>query len=264
VPQHRLPPAHPRLREGVGVAIVLLTAMAAAIGLFLYLRPHPTHATTDASFDRTPSSVSTSESTSQGTPSSSTSAPHRHTTPSTAPSATHPGVPPAAPPRSKRYSHPRTSSSSASPKVESRSTSRSSSSSSSSAAAAAFADQVVTLTNQQRAAAGCGPLNSNPNLTTAAQGHSADMAANHYFDHDSQNGDTPWDRMNAAGYTGWTLAGENIAEGQTTPQDVMDAWMHSEGHRANILNCAFNDIGVGYAVSDNGDRYWTQDFGQRT
>jgi uncharacterized protein YkwD len=148
--------------------------------------------------------------------------------------------------------------------VESQSTSRGSSSSSSSAAAAAFSAQVLTSTNQQRAAAGCGPLNSNPNLTTAAQGHSDDMATNHYFDHDSQNGDTPWDRMNAAGYTGWTLAGENIAEGQTTPQDVMDAWMHSAGHRANILNCAFNDIGVGYAVSDTGDTYWTQDFGQRT
>jgi uncharacterized protein YkwD len=241
--------------------------MAAAIGLFLYLRPHPTHDTTDASFDRTPSSsVSTSESTSQATPSSSSSSRHRHTTPSRTPSATPPGVPPATPPSSKRHSHPRTSSSSASPKVESQSTSRGSSSSlpsSSSAAAAAFADRVVTLTNEQRAAAGCGPLNSNPNLTTAAQGHSDDMATNHYFDHNSQNGDTPWDRMNAAGYTGWTLAGENIAEGQKTPQDVMDAWMNSEGHRANILNCAFNDIGVGYAVSDDGDPYWTQDFGQR-
>jgi uncharacterized protein YkwD len=242
--------------------------MAAAIGLFLYLRPHPTHDTTDASFDRTPSSsVSTSESTSQATPSISTSSRHRHTTPSRTPSATPPGAPPATPPSSKRHSsHPRTSSSSASPKVESQSTSRSSSSSSpssSSAAAAVFADQVVTLTNEQRAAAGCGPLNGNPNLTTAAQGHSDDMATNHYFDHNSQNGDTPWDRMNAAGYTGWTLAGENIAEGQMTPQDVMDAWMNSEGHRANILNCAFNDIGVGYAVSDDGDPYWTQDFGQR-
>jgi uncharacterized protein YkwD len=241
--------------------------MAAAIGLFLYLRPHPTHDTTDASFDRTPSSsVSTSESTSQATPSSSSSSRHRHTTPSRTPSATPPGVPPATPPSSKRHSHPRTSSSSASPKVESQSTSRGSSSSlpsSSSAAAAAFADRVVTLTNEQRAAAGCGPLNSNPNLTTAAQGHSDDMATNHYFDHNSQNGDTPWDRMNAAGYTGWRLAGENIAEGQKTPQDVMDAWMNSEGHRANILNCAFNDIGVGYAVSDDGDPYWTQDFGQR-
>ena len=122
----------------------------------------------------------------------------------------------------------------------------------------------MTLTNQQRTAAGCGPLTANSNLTSAAQGHSDDMAQNDYFDHNSPNGDTPWDRINAAGYTGWTSAGENIAEGQPTPQAVMNAWMHSEGHRANILNCAFNDMGVGYAVSEDGDPYWTQDFGQRT
>ena len=122
---------------------------------------------------------------------------------------------------------------------------------------------VVAITNLQRALHGCGPLRVNVHLVAAAQGHSADMAANDYFSHDSQNGDTPWDRMKAAGYVGWTLVGENIAAGQRSAQDVMTAWMNSPGHRANILNCGFTEIGVGYAVSSTGTPYWTQDFGRR-
>ena len=122
--------------------------------------------------------------------------------------------------------------------------------------------QVVTLTNAERAKAGCGPLSVNATLTTVAQAHSQDMATNDYFDHNSQDGRTPFDRMTAAGYR-YSTAAENIAAGQRTPQDVMTAWMNSPGHRANILNCALKEIGVGYAT-DSSSRYgvyWTQDFG---
>jgi uncharacterized protein YkwD len=122
--------------------------------------------------------------------------------------------------------------------------------------------QVVTLTNAERAKAGCGPLTVNATLTAVAQAHSQDMATNNYFDHNSQDGRTPFDRMTAAGYR-YSTAAENIAAGQRTPQDVMTAWMNSAGHRANILNCALKEIGVGYATGSSSQYgvYWTQDFG---
>jgi uncharacterized protein YkwD len=122
--------------------------------------------------------------------------------------------------------------------------------------------QVVTLTNAERAKAGCGPLAVDATLTAVAQAHSQDMATNNYFDHNSQDGRTPFDRMTAAGYR-YSTAAENIAAGQRTPQDVMTAWMNSPGHRANILNCALKEIGVGYATASSSQygAYWTQDFG---
>ncbi|MFI7586777.1 CAP domain-containing protein [Spongisporangium articulatum] len=122
------------------------------------------------------------------------------------------------------------------------------------------AAQVVSLTNKERAKAGCGALSTNAKLTSVAQAHSVDMAKNNYFDHNSQNGDTPFDRMKAAGYS-YRTAAENIAKGQRTAADVMDAWMNSEGHRANILNCGLTQIGVGYTKDAGGTPYWTQDFG---
>ena len=120
--------------------------------------------------------------------------------------------------------------------------------------------QVVTLTNAERAKAGCGPLEVNATLTAVAQAHSQDMATNNYFDHNSQDGRTPFDRMTAAGYR-YSTAAENIAAGQRTPQDVMTAWMNSPGHRANIMNCDAKAIGVGMARSSDGTPYWTQMFG---
>ncbi len=122
--------------------------------------------------------------------------------------------------------------------------------------------QVVTLTNAERAKAGCGPLAVDATLTSVAQAHSQDMATHNYFDHNSQNGRTPFDRMTAAGYR-YSTAAENIAAGQRTPQDVMTGWMNSPGHRANILNCALKEIGVGYATASSSQYgvYWTQDFG---
>jgi uncharacterized protein YkwD len=122
----------------------------------------------------------------------------------------------------------------------------------------AQAAQVLALTNQQRAAVGCKPLTASSKLTTAAQAHSADMAKNNYFTHDSQDGTSPFDRIKALGYN-FRAAAENIAYGQGTAASVMDAWMNSPGHKANILNCTYTQIGIGYALR-SGTPYWTQDF----
>ncbi len=119
---------------------------------------------------------------------------------------------------------------------------------------------MIGLVNEERAKAGCGPLTEHPLLTKAAQGHSDDMAARDFFDHTNPDGDGPGERITAAGYT-WSSYGENIAKGQTTPAQVMDAWMNSPGHRANILNCGFKEIGIGLHTS--GGPYWTQAFGSR-
>jgi len=128
-----------------------------------------------------------------------------------------------------------------------------------------FAEQVVTLTNQERAAHGCGPVTMEPRLRAAAQGHSEDMALNDFFSHTGSDGSSPWDRIHAQGYH-YSTAGENIAAGYSTPEDVVAGWMASDGHRANILNCDFVHIGVGYyyLANDTGSinyhHYWTQDF----
>ena len=117
-------------------------------------------------------------------------------------------------------------------------------------------DQVVSLVNGARADAGCGALRVDDRLTAAAQAHSDDMAVNGYFSHTSQDGRTFADRVRAAGYP--DPGGENIAQGQRSAQSVHDAWMNSEGHRANILNCDFTAIGVGLNTSA---WTWTQNFG---
>jgi len=123
-----------------------------------------------------------------------------------------------------------------------------------------IAAEVLRLTNEQRAANGCRPLVADTTLTAVAQAHSADMAARDYFSHDSLGGLSPFDRMDAAGYR-FTAAAENIAAGQPTPASVVTAWMNSAGHRANILNCGYREIGIGYATGGSYGTYWTQDFG---
>jgi uncharacterized protein YkwD len=106
----------------------------------------------------------------------------------------------------------------------------------------------------------------NAELRCSARRHSKDMGVLGYFAHDSQNGDNPFDRMSAAGYTG-RLMGENIAKGQQTPEEVVDGWLNSPGHCANIMNDGFSDIGVGYWEGEadnqwfNGNKLWTQNFG---
>ncbi|MET9095175.1 sigma-70 family RNA polymerase sigma factor [Streptomyces cyaneofuscatus] len=121
--------------------------------------------------------------------------------------------------------------------------------------------QVLQIVNTERAKEGCGPVTSNDLLATAAQRHSADMAAQDYFSHTSLDGRDPGDRITAAGYR-WSTYGENIAKGQRTPADVMRAWMDSPGHRANILNCSFKEMGIG-KVDSGGGPVWTQKFGAR-
>ncbi|GAA0474306.1 sigma-70 family RNA polymerase sigma factor [Streptomyces sp. NPDC046215] len=124
-----------------------------------------------------------------------------------------------------------------------------------------IAQQVVSLVNDERAKAGCSPLRSNPQLTTAAQRHSDDMAARDYMDHNNPDGLGPGERITNAGYR-WSTYGENVAAGQSGPAAVMNSWMNSSGHRKNILNCSFKEIGVGM-TSDSGGPKWTQVFGAR-
>ncbi|WP_208759312.1 CAP domain-containing protein [Microbispora triticiradicis] len=123
----------------------------------------------------------------------------------------------------------------------------------------AVENEVVRLTNVERAKAGCGPLKHDARLRTAAYGHSADMSAQKYFDHTSKDGRSFADRIKAAGYS-FRAAAENIAMGYPSAQAVVQGWMNSSGHRQNILNCTYTDIGVGYVASGN---YWTQDFGRQ-
>ncbi|MER6947045.1 CAP domain-containing protein [Nonomuraea sp. NPDC000554] len=118
-------------------------------------------------------------------------------------------------------------------------------------------DTVVQLTNQARAEKGCKPLVHDPKLRAAAQGHSADMAAKGYFDHTAPDGRSPGDRIKAAGFAPISTWGENIAMGQRTADAVVQGWLNSPGHRANIMNCAFTHIGVGYHAKGP---HWTQVF----
>ncbi|MBS2537881.1 CAP domain-containing protein [Catenulispora sp. NF23] len=117
---------------------------------------------------------------------------------------------------------------------------------------------MVALTNDQRVAHGCPALRDDSRLRAAAIGHSVDMRARDYFAHNTPDGVTPWTRIQAKGYS--DPSAENIAMGQATPQAVVDAWMNSPGHRANILSCSSKAIGVGVQFGPNGP-WWTQDFG---
>jgi uncharacterized protein YkwD len=124
------------------------------------------------------------------------------------------------------------------------------------APAPSLAEQVVALVNTARAAAGCAAVRIDARLAVAAQAHSDDMAALGYFSHTSLDGRSFADRITAAGYP--SPGGENIAKGQRSAQAVHDAWMGSDGHRRNIVDCRFTAIGVGVNTSA---WTWTQDFG---
>ncbi|MFJ8039352.1 sigma-70 family RNA polymerase sigma factor [Kitasatospora sp. NPDC096147] len=119
--------------------------------------------------------------------------------------------------------------------------------------------QVLDLVNSERAKNNCGPLKANAKLQAAAQGHSDDMAARNFFDHTNPDGKGPQPRIEATGYQ-WSTWGENIAKGQKDAAAVMNSWMNSPGHRANILNCAFTELGVGIHTGSGGP-WWTQNFG---
>jgi uncharacterized YkwD family protein len=125
-----------------------------------------------------------------------------------------------------------------------------------SSALSAYEQQVVELTNQERAKAGLPSLKVDTELSKVAREKSRDMSANNYFDHNSPTYGSPFDMMKKFGIS-YTTAGENIAMGQRTPQEVVTAWMNSEGHRKNIMNGNFTHIGVGHVADGN---YWTQQF----
>lgn len=122
-----------------------------------------------------------------------------------------------------------------------------------------FQNQVVQLVNQERTSRGLKALSVDSALTNTATLKSQDMAKLGYFDHNSPTYGSPFDMMKQYGIS-YRTAGENIAMGQTSPQQVMTGWMNSEGHRANILNASFTKIGVGVARNSNGYYYWTQQF----
>lgn len=119
-----------------------------------------------------------------------------------------------------------------------------------------YEQQVVDLTNQERAKQGLAALKVDLTLSKVAREKSLDMQKNNYFSHTSPTYGSPFDMMKKFGVT-YRTAGENIAKGQRTPQEVVNAWMNSSGHRANILSSNFTHIGVGYVAEGN---YWTQQF----
>ena len=123
--------------------------------------------------------------------------------------------------------------------------------------ASQFEQKVVDLVNQERQKQGLKPLTLNKKLSDVARAKSKDMMDKGYFDHNSPTYGSPFDMMKQFGIE-YTTAGENIAKGQQSPEDVMNAWMNSDGHRKNILNPDFTEIGVGYVKGDT--TYWTQQF----
>ncbi|MEO3852526.1 CAP domain-containing protein [Streptomyces sp. B8F3] len=162
-------------------------------------------------------------------------------------------------PSSESPSPSRTESTSPSPtKTETSEPTRSAKPTATADATTAAEAEVLRLVNQERAQAGCRPLTNDPELAKLAGDYSQDMAARGFFDHTDPDGNDPWERAQDYGIA--DLGGENIARGQANAQSVMDAWMNSEGHRANILNCDFRTLGVGAHFADGGP-WWTQNFG---
>lgn len=117
--------------------------------------------------------------------------------------------------------------------------------------------RVLSLVNAERSKAGCSPVTVDSKLTKAAQDHSQDMADHQNMSHTGSDGSSMSDRLARVGYR-FSTAGENVAAGYGTADSVMEGWMNSPGHKANILNCAFKEIGIGLAGPGN---YWTQNFG---
>jgi hypothetical protein len=137
---------------------------------------------------------------------------------------------------------------------------------------AAYEQEVVDRVNDVRAANSLPPLKRTTALDDAARYHATDMGQDNYFDHNSYDviGGSlvmvcAWSDRIGSYYSNWWWLAENIAAGYSTPADVMNGWLNSPGHRANILNPNLWEIGVGYyAGSGDYGRYWVQDFGQRS
>lgn len=124
-------------------------------------------------------------------------------------------------------------------------------------ASASVEDQVLQMVNQERTNYGLSPLTANWQLARVARFKSEDMRDSRYFDHHSPQYGSPFDMMKNFQII-YTAAGENIAAGQTTAEEVMRGWMDSPGHRENILNPQFTQMGIGYAQGGEMGHYWTQ------
>lgn len=127
------------------------------------------------------------------------------------------------------------------------------------ASASSFESRVVQLVNAERQKAGLPALTLDSSISNVARLKSQDMADNNYFSHYSPTYGSAGEMMKKQGISFKTF-GENIASGQRSPEAVVAEWMHSEGHKANILSSGFGRIGVGYATNANGTPYWTQMF----
>jgi uncharacterized YkwD family protein/spore coat assembly protein SafA len=120
-------------------------------------------------------------------------------------------------------------------------------------------DEVARLVNVERAKNGLPALTINWQLSRVARYKSQDMINKNYFSHTSPTYGSPFKMMESFGIR-FSSAGENIAYGQRTPAEVMNSWMNSPGHRANILSPSYTQIGVGLAKTSSGVSYWTQMF----
>ena len=120
----------------------------------------------------------------------------------------------------------------------------------------AYEQEVLELTNAERAKQGLAPLTLDTELSKVARIKSEDMQKNNYFSHTSPTYGSPFEMMKQFGIS-YRAAAENIAMGQRTPEEVVNAWMNSDGHRKNILSSSYTHIGIGYVENGN---YWTQMF----
>ncbi len=128
-------------------------------------------------------------------------------------------------------------------------------------AQSAYDAELLRLTNAERQRAGVSPLRLSSQLGQAAQNHAVDMAQYGYFDHQGRDGSQPGDRVSALGYQ-FSYVGENIAAGSASPDQTVQQWMNSPGHRRNILNPNYREIGFGYSTAPNPYRHvWVQVFG---
>ena len=118
---------------------------------------------------------------------------------------------------------------------------------------------ILDWTNAQRKGAGLSELVANEKLTLAARAHSANMARYSKLDHSL--GGSVGNRVRATGY-GFSAAGENIAWNSSSPSETVRMWMNSSGHRANIMNANYSELGIAVALNARGEPYWTQIFGR--
>jgi len=124
-------------------------------------------------------------------------------------------------------------------------------------------EQVLALVNEQRVAHGLQPLAYNEALGNAAQMYADTLASANHWSHTEPDGSTFEQRAASAGYTRWLFLAENLAAGYQEPREIVDGWMRSPGHRANILSAEATEAGVGHAYR-GGTRfghYWTLEFG---